>query len=953
LKVVNWGRVDVEAALHESQRAFSTLISNLPGLAYRCRNDPDWTTEFVSDGALELTGYPSEAFTAHRVKYNDLIHPDDRKWLWADTQRALLARQPFQQIYRLLTASGEEKWVWEQGRGVYAADGGLEALEGLVLDITEHQQARAALKAQAQLLDLAHDAILVWDLETGAIRFWSRGAEELYGWTRDEVLGRSVQAVLQTEFPRPEAEINAELRDAARWEGELTQVRRDGSRVVLASRWALQTEDGQPIAVIGINRDITERQQVENRVRESEELYRQMFQKNYAIKLLIDPATGAIVDANAAAADFYGYSRADLLRANITRINTLTPQETAAEMAHAKREQRHYFLFRHRLASGEVRDVEVHSSPVDVGGQVLLYSIIHDITERRQAESTLRFQKSLLEAQGEASPDGMIAVTPQGEILSFNRRLAELWRLPEEALATRSGEPTLKAMLDQVADPQEFLARIAELWEQPEATSHDELPLKDGRTFDRHSAPVRAADGAYYGRVWFFRDITAHKQAEDALRHQALHDMLTELPNRALLHDRLEHALQAARRDSSALALLVMDLDNFKDVNDTFGHHCGDLLLQEVGRRLRGALRASDTFARLGGDEFAVVLPAANASVATHVAEQLVQALEHPFALEGHHLVVGASIGISVYPEHGSDADTLLRRADVAMYVAKRAGGGYALYAVEHDQNSPDRLALVGELRQAIEQEQLVLHFQPKVAVEGGLAGVEALVRWQHPRRGVVLPDEFIPLAEHTGLIKPLTRWVLDAALRQCRVWLDAGWTIPVAVNVSMADLHDENFPDMIAGLLAVRRVRADCLRVEITEGTIMVDPPRALSVLERLRALGVHTAIDDFGIGYSSLAYLKRLPVDELKIDRSFVRNLAADPRDRAIVRSTISLAHELGLRALAEGVEDQAAWDVLRNFGCDLVQGQFVSRPLPATEVVRWLGSSRLTQTAERPAA
>jgi diguanylate cyclase len=251
----------------------------------------------------------------------------------------------------------------------------------------------------------------------------------------------------------------------------------------------------------------------------------------------------------------------------------------------------------------------------------------------------------------------------------------------------------------------------------------------------------------------------------------------------------------------------------------------------------------------------------------------------------------------------------------------------------------PERLH---ELRQAIEQDELTLHFQPKVDLTGGLAGVEALVRWRHPQRGVVPPDQFIPLAEHTGLIKPLTRWVLEAALRQCRAWLAGGREIPVAVNVSMHDLHDTGFPNTIAGLLASNGVPARCLRVEITECAIMADPARAQEVLERLRALGIGVAVDDFGTGYSSLAYLKRLPVDELKIDRSFVRHLAEDDNDRAIVRSTIGLAHDLGLNVVAEGVEDQAAWDLLGRFGCDLVQGYFVSRPLPAAELVHWLEAS-----------
>jgi diguanylate cyclase (GGDEF)-like protein len=401
----------------------------------------------------------------------------------------------------------------------------------------------------------------------------------------------------------------------------------------------------------------------------------------------------------------------------------------------------------------------------------------------------------------------------------------------------------------------------------------------------------------------------------------------------------MQEAILVAEREGTSLALLLLDLDRFKEINDTFGHQYGDRLLQQIGPRLRSVLRASDTVARLGGDEFAVLLPGGEPGDAAALAEQLLQVLREPFMLGEHRFEVGASIGIVASQEHGQDAESLLRRADVAMYVAKSSRSGLAVYTADQDHHSPDRLALVGELREAIDHDQLVLHYQPKVDFSGGLAGVEALVRWQHPRRGMVPPDKFIELAEHTGLIKPLTRWVLDAALRQCRRWLDDGQNIQVAVNVSTQDLQDQCMPDALAGLLATWGVPAALLRIEITEGAIMSEPARAMDVLGRLRQLGVGVSVDDFGTGYSSLAYLKRLPVDELKIDRSFVRNLATDDDDAAIVRSTIGLGHELGLQVIAEGVEDETTWRLLERFGCDLVQGYFIGRPVVAAELDRWL--------------
>jgi diguanylate cyclase (GGDEF)-like protein/PAS domain S-box-containing protein len=544
----------------------------------------------------------------------------------------------------------------------------------------------------------------------------------------------------------------------------------------------------------------------------SEQRYRQMFENNEAVKLLVDPEAGTIVDANAAACTFYGYAREELLGRRLADISTMAVGDLSKRIGEVAARRRLHFEAQQRLASGEVRDVEVYSSHLDEAtGRTLLYSIIHDITDRTRAT--------------------------------------------------------------------------------------------------------------------------------EALRHQALHDGLTNLPNRILLRERMQEAILVAEREGTSLALLLLDLDRFKEINDTFGHQYGDRLLQQIGPRLRSVLRASDTVARLGGDEFAVLLPGGEPGDAAALAEQLLQVLREPFMLGEHRFEVGASIGIVASQEHGQDAESLLRRADVAMYVAKSSRSGLAVYTADQDHHSPDRLALVGELREAIDHDQLVLHYQPKVDFSGGLAGVEALVRWQHPRRGMVPPDKFIELAEHTGLIKPLTRWVLDTALRQCRRWLDDGQNIQVAVNVSTQDLQDQCMPDALAGLLATWGVPAALLRLEITEGAIMSEPARAMDVLGRLRQLGVGVSVDDFGTGYSSLAYLKRLPVDELKIDRSFVRNLATDDDDAAIVRSTIGLGHELGLQVIAEGVEDETTWRLLERFGCDLVQGYFIGRPVVAAELDRWL--------------
>ncbi len=422
---------------------------------------------------------------------------------------------------------------------------------------------------------------------------------------------------------------------------------------------------------------------------------------------------------------------------------------------------------------------------------------------------------------------------------------------------------------------------------------------------------------------------------------RALRDSLTGLPNREHLHARLAALLGAATGRPARCALLLLDLDRFKEVNDTLGHPQGDALLRQVADRVRGVVRASDTVARLGGDEFAVLLAACDEEGARGVARDIGTALDPPFALAGLAVHVGTSIGIALSPAHGADGTTLLRHADVALYAAKRDGTGHVVYGAEQDAHSSDRLADVAALRASIAGGDLRLQYQPQMDLRTRqVCGVEALVRWFHPQRGLVPPDQFIGLAEQTGLIGALTGWVLEAALRQACAWRRAGCALlPVAVNLSMASLQDPHLPDLIAGLLDRYAVPPAALRLEVTESMLMADTARTQDILARVTVLGVTISIDDYGTGYSSLAYLKRLPIAELKIDRAFVRQMTNEATDAVIVRSTVELGHNLGLRVVAEGVETRAVWEMLAEMGCDAAQGYYLARPLPAEELERWL--------------
>jgi diguanylate cyclase (GGDEF)-like protein len=429
---------------------------------------------------------------------------------------------------------------------------------------------------------------------------------------------------------------------------------------------------------------------------------------------------------------------------------------------------------------------------------------------------------------------------------------------------------------------------------------------------------------------------------------QALHDALTGLPNRLLFANRASKAIAAAARDDAEPVVMMIDLDRFKEINDTLGHHHGDQLLIQTAARIAGTLRPADTVARLGGDEFAVLLADGGRAVGTQVAERIAQALEPAFSIDGVTVSIEASIGIAHHaasisagtPDSAERAAELLRHADIAMYEAKGQHAGFAHYLADSEDASPGRLALLGELRDAMNRDELVLHYQPKLAADDGtLLGVEALVRWNHPTRGLLPPSEFIALAEGTTLIQRLTTIVVGKALALSKEWLDNGVRLPVAVNVSARSLLDMDFPTGIAAQLAAAGVPADLLCLELTESTIMTDPDRALLVMQDLRALGVRLSVDDFGTGYSSMAYLKVLPVDELKVDRSFVGEMTASAEDTMLVQSAIDLGHNLGMSVVAEGVEDHQTLVTLQNLGADIIQGYYLGRPMDSAALRQWV--------------
>jgi diguanylate cyclase (GGDEF)-like protein/PAS domain S-box-containing protein len=582
--------------------------------------------------------------------------------------------------------------------------------------------------------------------------------------------------------------------------------------------------------------------------------------------------------------------------------------------------------------------------PVREAGEVSgVVCVANDVTEREQAEHRTRRTEARLDAIVSSARDAIITVDASGRIVIFNEA-AELM------FGYRSAE-VLGGSIDRLI-PEAERAQHAQHARRFTATGSTSRPMHSGRTLtglrvSGEHFPVEATlsrvevDGEVLATV-IVRDITERLHLESELQRRALYDPLTDLPNRALLQDRIEQAIALSRRRDQPFALFVADLDNFKDTNDTLGHDAGDEVLKEVATRLRGAIRDADTVARLGGDEFAIVVPLAGHEAAAAAADRILHALDRPVLIGTERVDVSASIGIAFFPEHGDDRRTLLRHADVAMYQAKRSRRTFLVYSPEGDGFTTDQVTLVADLRAAIERSEIDVVFQPEVrTTDGEVLRFEALARWTHPRRGPIPPDVFVPLAERTGLVGELTRCVLDRSLEHLAAWRAHGAEFGLGVNLSVRDLVAGSVAENVATMLASYGLPGSSLSLEITESVLMADVQRLLPTLDALRAISVDLAIDDFGTGYSSLSYLRQLPVHRVKIDRSFIRNLPSENGAAAIVRAAVDMAHDLGLRVVAEGVETQEALDQLRSIGCDSVQGYFISRPLAPADVLPWLRS------------
>ncbi len=712
--------------------------------------------------------------------------------------------------------------------------------------------------------------------------------------------------------------------------------------------------------------------------------------------LLIEPNTGRIVDANPAAAAFYGHTQAALREMVIQDINTFPPDKVAQELQLALHQGRDYFLFRHRLANGVLRDVRVRSQPFQFDGRTLLLSSVVDITPSTDDEPALWHYKGRLEAlvddQARAISTharmqpwllavGALVLAGLFGYLWLSRRRAR--QLHRDLQATRRHlQATLNAVPDLLFEldadgrfvgvhtsrpqdlmmpPAQFIGKLIEdvmppdvvkvarqAMEETQAAgvsngNEYSLQLPTGlQHFELSMALKPAARGRPAGFVVIARDITQKHAQQRQLEHIAHYDALTSLPNRSLLSDRLSQAMANSLRSGLNVAVVFLDLDGFKAVNDTHGHEVGDQFLMAVSQRLKAALREGDTLARIGGDEFvAVLVGLEDASGCVPVLQRLLHAAADPATVAGIALQVSASLGVTLFPQDAADADQLMRHADHAMYQAKQGGKNrYHLFDVESDTAVKTQTGKLSRFAQALRDDELVLHYQPQINMRTGeLVGVEALVRWQHPDDGLLAPGYFLPVVEGKPLASELDEWVLDHAFAQLAAWQEQGFGVPVSVNVCAASLQKQGFVHRLVQRLAAYPTLAhELIKLEMLETSALEDMAGTAGVMRACSNIGVKFALDDFGTGYSSLTYLRRLPAAQLKIDQSFVRDMLEDPDDMAIVQGILGLADAFKLEAIAEGVETIAHGEYLLGLGCQLAQGYGIARPMPADQLQAW---------------
>ena len=785
------------------------------------------------------------------------------------------------------------------------------------------------------------DGIFLIDGATKHILEANARFEELLGYERGELRGMTLYDLVPHDREGARANVQHVLEQKNYHVGERSYRRKDGSLVDMEVSASLIGHDGREILCC-VARDITERKRAEEKLRESEERNRAVVEQSVEGIYVFDPHEGRILESNRAFEELTGYTSDEMLELTVHDFIAHEPEDIDQQIRRSlKNRRRHKGERKYRRKDGKLLDVEVSAAVIPYFDGEAICCVVHDVTERKAAEEALKESEERFRSAFEDAPIGVALVSLDHRHLRINRALCEMLGYSKEELLEKPHPEIIHP--DDRDESSERLQRALE--GGPESYTFERRYLHaDGHVVWNLSSVslVRDSQGEPSHLVCLHQDISERKELEERLEHQAFHDSLTDLPNRSLFLNRLGHALAQARREDGPVAVLLMDLNHFKMINDSFGHDAGNTVLVEVAKRMRASVRPGDTVGRIFGDEFAVLLEAPSGmDKARRIAERIQESVREPFEVEGQEVLVSPSIGIALGECAQDRPEEVLRRADLAMYAAKRRGKAECEeYRPSMEAPVANRVDLERDLRQAVEREEFEAHYQPIVELHiGEISAVEALARWRHPERGLVEAEEFIEIAEETGLIRPIGKLVVEEACRQAKEWRDRypGRVPLLSVNLSANQFVQQ--PNLIPNILNETGLEPSALQVEITERTVMDDAEFAVDKLKELKNLGVSLAIDDFGMGYSCLYHLKHMPIDFLKIDRSFIVGLGEDQGDEAIVSGTVGLAHALGVIAVAEGVETSGQGAILKELGCDLAQGYYFAKPLPSEDLERLL--------------
>ncbi|WP_044871246.1 bifunctional diguanylate cyclase/phosphodiesterase [Pseudomonas sp. LFM046] len=930
-------RAALQEELSSSEQHYRGLVESLNAIAWEMRVE-DYCYTYVSPHAERLFGYPLATWLEPGF-WRRTLHSDDSAWANAFCEAETLAGRDHSLDYRMVAADGRVLWV----RDIITLipHGETQMMRGLMIDITEAKQTEQALRLSEQkFASVFHncpDIIAIARRTDGSLLAVNQTFEQQIGLKASDVLGRTATELDIWGIPGIGPKLLQRLQQGNPLHNLEMPFRRANGEIFtgLISAQAIDLDD--TAALVVVVRDITQLKETQQQLQVSEEKFARAFHSSPDGLLITRIRDGLLMEANEGFTRITGYSSQEIADRSTLDLGLWANPLDRNHMIKIIRERGslYHFTTSIRTKSGQIRLCELSAQPIPIGDEACMLTIARDVTERQQMQDKLLQAATVFESTAEGV---MITDTAQ-RITAVNRAFSEITGYSESEALGQS--PRL------LASGQHDSAFYAAMWHQLEHEGHWQGEIwnrrKNGEPYPEWLtiSAVRDRHEQVTHYVGVFADISPLKHAQARLDYQAHHDPLTGLPNRLLFESRLQLALADAANDQHHGAVLFIDLDRFKHINDSLGHPVGDLLLKGIATRLRGQLRDIDTVARLGGDEFIILLPGLHsANDAQAVATKLLTCFEAPFPAGQHEFFMSASIGISLFPDHGQDVATLVKNADAAMYRAKARGRNrIEFYTRDLTSQATERMALETELRRALERGELSLAYQPKLCLQNQtLVGAEALVRWYHPQFGEIPPERFVPLAEETGLILPLGDWVLERSCRQMQEWQQGHAPFgPLSINLAGAQLRQPQLVDRLQKLIQHLGLEPQRLQLEITEGFIMSQAEEALSVLHNLKALGVQLAIDDFGTGYSSLSYLKRLPLDVLKIDKSFVRGLPDDPNDAAISRAIIALGRSMQLTVIAEGVETKDQEHFLAAEGCEQIQGFIFSSPLPPETFAR----------------